>query len=199
MKPIWKICLATLLLTAVCHGSEDWTITKDSGAYRVNDCKLMADGRLVSASGATRVLTRQQLDEIGAAIDRYESVHVSPLYASPTNASPAMAGPSKNPVPTTLISPRDVMSETREEEAAQLARLAGWQPRYMRDVLILVLFAFSLGGLSLKPPAIKTVSALLIIVILGYWIIVYVIPIILTAIFLVLLGPLAMLSRLRKK
>ena len=70
---------------------------------------------------------------------------------------------------------------------------------YMRDVLILVLFAFSLGGLSLKPPAIKTVSALLIIVILGYWIIVYLIPIILCAIFLVLLGPLGMLSRLRKK
>ena len=94
MTHIRGVCFCYLLLTVFCHGSEQWTITKENGSYRVNGCKLMANGRLADANGTiAKTLTPQELREIGVAIDRFENNHDSPY------AKPAIAGPYKTSPP----------------------------------------------------------------------------------------------------
>lgn len=74
MKLLLTLLLIQILSSATfCVAGETWIITKEGGAYRVNGHKLMANGRLADANGVTvKFLSKQELGEIGAAIDRYE-------------------------------------------------------------------------------------------------------------------------------
>ena len=87
-------CVLLALAVASCFvpsasGAETaWRITKENGAFRVNGCKLTANGKLSDPNnGTARTLTRKELDEIGRAIDAYEaSPHADNRYAAPVVA-----------------------------------------------------------------------------------------------------------------
>ena len=169
MKPIWKICLAALLLAANCHGSEDWVITKDGGAYRVNGWRLMANGRLIDNNGTTaKTLTRHDLDEIGIAIDRYEVSHASPY------ARPAMAGPSKpaafekqsrgapGSLPLAFAAPPEGPTDSLSgmETEHRWKRDEEEHPGYMGVTLVLIMFeAVVLLGIGIGSPGLSVLSA----------------------------------------
>jgi hypothetical protein len=87
-------CVLLVAVVASCvaasaSGAETaWRITKENGAFRVNGCKLTANGKLSDPNTATeRTLTRKELNEIGRAIDAYEaSPHADDRYAAPAVA-----------------------------------------------------------------------------------------------------------------
>ena len=91
MNMLLKLMAILSIITAFrCGAAEKWIITKADGAYRVNGFSLMATGRLSDANGITaKVLTKDELREIGEAIDNFDAGHSSPYAHS------AIAGPSK--------------------------------------------------------------------------------------------------------
>jgi len=78
-----------------------WTITKTGGAYRVNGMKLMANGYLRSESGdSSRELTRQELIEIGEAINAYEAGIPAPETNSTSRNNEPSAPATESPPAT---------------------------------------------------------------------------------------------------
>lgn len=120
--PYFKAAFAMMLLLLLCEhcvAADQWKITKENGAYRVNGCKLMADGKLVDRYGnVVQTLTKRQLEEIGEAINRYEPPppsadvqiaehksrqHEAPAPPAEPSPPPATARPS-NELPPSLAS-----------------------------------------------------------------------------------------------
>ena len=168
MKPIWTTCVAVLLLAAICQGSEEWLITKDGGAYRVNGWRLMANGRLADSNGtAAKKLTRKDLDEIGVAIDCYEASHASPY------ARPAMAGPSKpaafeeqsrgaleSPPLAFAASPEGPTDNSSGMETEHRWKRDEERPGYMGVTLILILLeAGVVLGICMRSSGLSVLSA----------------------------------------
>jgi hypothetical protein len=94
------LCLL-FLATSDCVSAE-WTITKDGGAYRVNGCKLMANGKLVDRNGVTvRNLTPQEQAEISQAINRHEPPAASAdrQYAEHKSRQPTQSAPPDDSPP----------------------------------------------------------------------------------------------------
>jgi len=178
--------LLIALIAGSCAHAEEWVITKDNGSYRINGCKLMGSGRLADATGViARNLTRQELDEIGTAIDRYELGHAS-LYASPAVAgSTQNSATEEHPLPATpapiftppVASPNGgpdwpegypkseynlVHKDEIVAQEAEKYRMANWQPSYAREGLLpLFLLAGILVGIIDRSPWVSAVSACL--------------------------------------
>ena len=95
------LAVASCFVPSASGAETTWRITKENGAYRINGCRLAANGKLSDPNTATeRTLTRKELDEIGRAIDAYEaSPHADNRYAAPAVAGKTQTTPTADPQP----------------------------------------------------------------------------------------------------